>query len=440
MVAPTMTKDAKRKAAEALLHVLPLPGHEAGWARDARAAARTRLLEAGAPARRDEYWKYTDPGRLTAPIAEVGETLDAPRMQSQFGDVHPRRLRFVNGHFRPDLSDDAAQPGLSVSTLSEALQQDIAPAREVFGHLEAAGQEKVARPLAALNTACATEGLALHVTGQVAEPLHLRHDQIGEGASLLHHVIRVEPGASLMLLESGTVTNKVLEVDVAEGGSFQHVRIQEGPRAPSASHIFARIGAEAQFKTFTLTADGEMTRNEVVMDFAGESAVGHIAGAVLAKGESHVDNTVFVTHGAPGCESRQVFKNVLTEKAHGIFQGKIFVRQVAQKTDGYQISQSVLLTEGAEFSAKPELEIYADDVKCSHGSTTGKLDETAMFYLRSRGVPEAEAEAMLVAAFAEEAFEEIENEALAEAMRAHVATWMAERAQTSTGKKTGTAG
>ena len=348
-------------------------------------------------------------------------------MQSQFGDVHPRRLRFVNGQFRPDLSDDRDQAGLTVSTLAEALQVDITPAREVFGQLEAAGQEKVARPLAALNTASAIEGLVLHVTGEVEEPLHLRHDQVGEGASLLHHVIRVESGASLLLLESGTVTNKVLEVDLADGASFQHVRIQEGPRAPSASHIFARIGAEAQFETFTLTADGEMTRNEVVMDFAGADAKGHIAGAVLGKGESHIDNTVFVTHGAPGCESRQVFKNVLTGQARGIFQGKIFVRQVGQKTDGYQISQSVLLSDGAEFSAKPELEIYADDVQCSHGSTTGRLDEQAMFYLRSRGVTEAEAETMLVTAFAEEAFEEIENESLAEAMRAHVATWMAER-------------
>ena len=422
-----MATDAKRKAAEALLHILPLPGREAGWAREARAAARTRLLEAGAPARRDEYWKYTDPGRLTAPLAAVDGTTEQPTPESQFGDVHPRRLRFVNGHFRPDLSDDAAQDGLTVATLSEALQQDITPARDLSGHLEEAGQEKVARPLAALNTACATEGLVLHVTGTVVEPVHLRHDQVGEGASLLHHLIRVEPGASLMLLESGTVTNKVLEVDIAEGGSFQHVRIQEGPRAPSASHIFARIGQEAQFKTFTLTADGEMTRNEVVMDFTGDDAIGHIAGAVLAKDDSHVDNTVFVTHGAQGCESRQVFKNVLTDHARAVFQGKIFVRQVAQKTDGYQISQAVLLNDGAEFSAKPELEIYADDVKCSHGSTTGRLDEAAMFYLRSRGVPYAEAEAMLVAAFAEEAFEEIENEALAGAMRAHVAGWMAER-------------
>ena len=426
-----MATDAKRKAAEALLHVLPLPGREAGWAREARAAARTRLLEAGAPARRDEYWKYTDPAGLTAPIAVVDPTDARPDFESQFGEVHPRRARFVNGRFRPDLSDDPAQDGLSVTTLSEVLSRDISFARDLFGRLEAAGQEKVARPLAALNTACATEGLVLHVTGAVAEPVHLRHDQIGEGASLHHHLIRVESGASLMVLESGTVTNQVLEIDLADGGSFQHVRIQEGPRAGSASHIFARLGAEAQFKIFTLTADGEMTRNEVVMEFTGDNASGHIAGAVLGKGASHIDNTVFVTHGAEGCESRQVFKNVLTGKARGIFQGKIFVRQGAQKTDGYQISQAVLLSEGAQFSVKPELEIYADDVKCSHGSTTGRLDETAMFYLRSRGVPEPEAEAMLVAAFANAAFEEIGDEALADAMRAHAARWMAERSESA---------
>ena len=141
----------------------------------------------------------------------------------------------------------------------------------------------------------------------------------------------------------------------------------------------------------------------------------------------HIDNTVFVTHDAVDCESRQVFKNVLAGQARGIFQGKIFVREGAQKTDGYQISQAVLLDDGAEFSAKPELEIYADDVACSHGSTTGALDPTALFYLRSRGVPQKTAEAMLIAAFAEEAIEEIDDENLADAMRAEVERWMASR-------------
>ena len=151
------------------------------------------------------------------------------------------------------------------------------------------------------------------------------------------------------------------------------------------------------------------------------------ANDVRNRGQVQTDNTVFVTHTGVDCESRQVFKNVLGGNAKGIFQGKIYVREGAQKTDGYQISQAVLLNDGAEFSAKPELEIYADDVACSHGSTTGALDPTAMFYLRSRGVTRAEAEAMLIAAFADEAIEEIDDEALADLIRDEVATWMAGR-------------
>jgi Fe-S cluster assembly protein SufD len=314
-----------------------------------------------------------------------------------------------------------------MASLSEILAQDISIARELFGVLEAAGQSKVARPLAILNTAAATEGLVIQATGREARPVHIRHDRVGDGASMLRHLVRVEKGAELTLLESGSATNTVLEVSIADGATLHHVRTQTEARAPHATHLFARLGHESQLKTFTVTADGELTRNEVVVELAGDGGSGHIAGAVLAGDRSHVDNTVFVTHAGQGCESRQVFKNVLADKARGIFQGKIYVREGAQKTDGYQISQAVLLTEGAEFSAKPELEIYADDVACSHGSTTGALDRTAMFYLRSRGVPEPEAQAMLIAAFADEAIAEIADERLADLMRAEVARWMARR-------------
>ncbi len=419
-------RDDKRRLAEALLGALPLPEAEAGWAREARARARARLLEAGAPIKRDEYWKYTEPGALTAPLAPAEAAEPGPAAEV-FPGIAARMVQFVNGRLRPDLSEDAAQDGLSAEPLAEALAADITWAREVFGRLEEAGQEKVARPLASLNTAAATQGLALHATGEVATPVHIRSTRIGEGAALLRHLVKVEAGASLTLLESGEAGNTALEVDLAPGARFRHIRLQEDPAQATASHVFARIGEGAAFKTFTLTADGRLTRNEIVMEFAGDDATGHIAGAVLGRGDSHIDNTVFVTHGAERCESRQVFKQVLDDTAHAIFQGKIFVRPGAQKTDGYQISQSVLLAEGAEFSAKPELEIYADDVACSHGSTTGALDETALFYLMSRGIPRGEAEAMLVASFVEEAILEIEDEDLAEIMRGQVAAWMRRR-------------
>ena len=421
-----MSQDAKRLAAEAQLSALPMPSGEAGWARDVRAKARARLLDAGAPARRDEYWKYTDPGALTAPLKLADAEAEAIKEQDAFSSIDAPVARFVNGCFRADLSDELAGEGRAVSTLGDALAQDISIARELFGVLETRGQEMVARPLSILNTATADQGLVVQVVGGTG-PLHIHHDQIGEGASMVRHLIRVETGGSITIFESGVPTNAVYEIDLADGAELHHVRIQDRAATPISSHIFARLGSESIFKTFTLTADGELTRNEVVMEFTGDEGVGHIAGAVLAGGKSHIDNTVFVTHDAVNCESRQVFKNVVAGEAKAIFQGKIYVKEGAQKTDGYQISQAVLLNDGAEFSAKPELEIYADDVACSHGSTTGALDPTAMFYLRSRGVPRAEAEAMLIAAFADEAIQEIEDDAVADAIRDEVANWMARR-------------
>ncbi|MEL6767871.1 MAG: SufD family Fe-S cluster assembly protein [Pseudomonadota bacterium] len=423
-----MATDATRKAAEGLLHALPLPEGEAGWAREARAAARTRLLEAGAPARRDEYWRFTDPATLTTPLEPVAEGVaEAGPGTTPFDALDAVTQVFVNGQLRADLSDPLALEGVAAGRLGEVLGQDITIARELFGKLEAAGHEKVDRPLAMLNTATAREGLMLQVTGEAPKPLHVRHAQVGEGASVLRHLVRVETGGSLTLLESGTPTNSVIEVDVADGGTFRHIRVQTGARAPSAAHVFARIGEGAIFQSFTLMADGQLTRNETVMELAGDNAKGHIAGAVLGKGDAHLDNTVFVTHSALNGESRQVFKNVLEGTATAVFQGKIFVREGAQKTDGYQISQAVILEDGAEFLVKPELEIYADDVACSHGSTTGALDPDQLFYLTARGVPRKAAEAMLVAAFADEAIDEIEDETVAEAMRAAVGEWMAAR-------------
>ncbi|MEM6973870.1 MAG: SufD family Fe-S cluster assembly protein [Pseudomonadota bacterium] len=424
-----MASDTNRKAAESLLAALPQPEGEAGWVRDVRAAARARLLEAGAPNRRDEYWRFTNPARLIkpqpAPVAEAGA---APvEGADPYPGVEAHAAVFVNGTYRGDLSSDGAPDGVAIAQLSDVLAQDITIARELFGKLELAGHEKVLRPLAMLNTATAREGLVLQVTGQVATTLHVSHRQIGDGAAMLRHLVRVESGGEITLIESGHTTNSLIEVDVAPGGTFRHLRVSLGDQAPTVSHIFARVGEGAVFKSFMLSADGSLTRNETVMDLVGDDAVGHVAGAVLGKGDSHIDNTIFITHSALNGESRQVFKNVLTEKTTAVFQGKIFVRQPAQKTDGYQISQSVVLDDGAEFLVKPELEIYADDVKCSHGSTTGALDPDGLFYLMARGVPRRMAEAMLIEAFADEAIEEIDDDALAEAMRDHVRAWMASR-------------
>ena len=302
------------------------------------------------------------------------------------------RLVFVDGVFAPDLSDDAAMEGVEIRPLAEVLATDITWARELFGVLEGRGQEPVDRPLASLNTARATEGVAIRVSGRAPRPISLVYRRSAPGAdALVHHLVRLEPGADLTLLESGPAAarlNSVTEVEVADGAAFHHVRTQGRDHERwAATALFARLGRGSLLKSFTLTVNGRLTRNDHVVEFAGDEAVAHVAGACVGDGDFHHDDTVFVTHDALACESRQVFKKVLGAGATGVFQGKILVKPGAQKTDGYQISQGLLLDETSQFLAKPELEIYADDVVCSHGSTAGAVDEDALFYLTSRGIP-----------------------------------------------------
>jgi len=290
----------------------------------------------------------------------------------------------------------------------------------------------VARPFAALNTAFAADGVLIRATGKAAKPVSLVYLHGSETSdAILHHVVKVEPGASLTLLENGPAAarfNECLEVDVAQGGSFHHVRLQGRDHERRAvTHIFARIAADATFKSFSLTVNGRLTRNEAVLEIVGDNATAHVAGASMGDGDFLHDDTVFVIHDAVGCESRQVFKKVLRNGATGVFQGKILVRPGAQKTDGYQISQALLLDDDSQFLAKPELEIYADDVACSHGSTSGAIDETALFYLRSRGVPAGQAADLLVLAFLAEALDEVEDEALRADIRDRLDGWLARR-------------
>ena len=416
---------AKLDAAEARLATLDVA--HGGWSAAARKDAATRLRAMGLPVKRDEYWRYTDPASLTVATPVKAALFDAGDEAPLFDGIDRVRLVFVDGVFDPTQSDDPATAGVELLSASTA---DIHWAQGLYGVLEARGQTPVARPLAALNTAAATEGVLIRVTGKADKPINLIYLHKSEHSdAILHHVVKLEEGAELTLLENGPGAarfNKVLEVDVADGARFHHIRAQgRDHERRAATHIFARLGAKSLFKSFTLTANGVLTRNEAVLELTGDDAVAHVAGAAVGDGNFHHDDTVFMTHAAERCESRQVFKKVLKNGAVGVFQGKILVKPGAQKTDGYQISQSLLLDEDSQFLAKPELEIYADDVKCSHGSTSGAIDETALYYLRSRGVPLRQAQSLLVLAFLAEAISEIEDEAIAEDIRARLEGWLA---------------
>jgi len=415
----------RQTATETLLAGLTLP--TGGWSAAARKDALERLRTMGLPQRRDEYWKYTRPDTLNQaePVAAaIFHNDEAPI----FDEIDRLKIVFEDGVFSAEASDDLTLEGVRIERLANA-QSDLHWARDLYGVLEARGQTPVPRPFAALNTAFATDGVLIHVTGKPSKPISLIYLHNSESSdAILHHLIKLDAGAEVTLLENGPAAarfNKVMEVDVADTAKFHHVRAQGRDHQRRAmTHIFARLGTESSFKSFTATVNGVLTRNECVIELTGDDAIAHVAGACVGDGDFLHDDTVFVTHDAVNCESRQVFKKVLRNGATGVFQGKILVKAGAQKTDGYQISQSLLLDDDSQFLAKPELEIYADDVACSHGSTSGAIDENALFYMRSRGVPARIATDLLTLAFLAEAVDEVENETLRDEITGRLSAWL----------------
>lgn len=418
---------AKDVALAARIDGLDLP--KGGWLGEARSKAMDRLVAMGLPTKRDEYWRYTNPSSLVSAGAPTSAVFNPDDETPAFDQIGRLKLVFVDGVFDASASDDLAMTGVSIELLSDVAKTDIHWARDLYGVLETRGQSPVERPLAALNSAFATEGVLIRVSARAAKPIHLiYHSNSVTSDVMLHNCVKVEAGANVTLLETGPAAARfiqVMEVDVAEGGVCHHVRTQgRNHERCAATHVFARLASKARFKSFTVTANGRLTRNEAVVELIGDDAAAHIAGAAMGDGDFHHDDTVFVTHQGERCESRQVFKKVLKNGAIGVFQGKILVKQGAQKTDGYQISQCLLLDEDSQFLAKPELEIYADDVKCSHGSTSGAIDETALYYLRSRGVPLKLAQSLMVLAFLAAAIDEIDDELIATDIRERLQNWL----------------
>jgi len=394
---------------------------------NARKDAAQRLEAMGLPQRRDEYWKFTRPDLLIAEYpapAAIFSHDEGP----MFDAIDRLKIVFVDGVYDADASDDLALEGVQIWQLNDAPEW----AQIIYGTLENAGQSPVARPLAALNTANAIQGFVIHATGKVSKPVSLIYNRKSDSSDvMLHHIVKLDKGADLTILENGPAAarlNTVMEIDVADGAAFHHVRTMGRDHARvAATHMFGRLGRESTFKSFTMTMNGKLTRNEIVLELTGDDAIAHVAGVAMGDGEFVHDDTVFITHDALNGESRQVYKKVLRNGATGVFQGKILVQPDAQKTDGYQMSQSLLLDGDSQFYGKPELEIYADDVLCSHGSTTGAIDDEAMFYLRSRGVSAVEAQDLLVLAFLATAVDEIESEEIAEDITNRLMSWLVRR-------------
>ncbi len=403
----------------------------ADWARKARADAGDRLAAHGWPEAGIEYWKFTPPGDLVHRAREFADTgaagAGAPADRGGMLRRHLSRSALTVHDLAAPGQDPVAR--CSIAPLAAIAATDESWARDIYGQLEGASHEHVPRHLACFNTAHAVDGYGIHATGPVEPILLIDYGRESSDRLALHrNVVRVEADGNATMLEFGASSqaiNRVLEVDIAAGGTFHHVQVQDFDALKSGiTYIFARLGAGACFKSFTISTGQALCRNESFVTLAGAGGRAHIAGAAVGGSGFHHDDTVFVTHDAPDCESRQVFKKVLNDGAVGVFQGKILVNPDAQKTDGYQLSQALLMDDSSQFLAKPELEIYADDVACSHGSTCGSLEPDSLFYLRSRGIPLGEARDILALGFLNEALREVEHAGIADILNTLLARWL----------------
>jgi len=415
-----------------------LPGDEAIVAR--REAAFDLFAKQGLPHRRIEEWKYTDLRALmrdAKPLAAPPDAAAKARAKEAgrlLGDVEARRLVFVDGAFVAELSDlDNLEAGLTIASLAQALSDGDGALNAHLGKLAPANDIAVA-----LNTAFMGDGALIRIAAgaTIERPLHLLFTVSEKpAATFVRSLVVIEERARAMLIEShegpaGTdyQINAAIELFAGDGAHVDHVKIiGEGADALHVSTLAAAIGAHARFNSFTFTLGGAVVRNQLFLKLDGEGTVAGIRGATLLKSSQHADTTLVADHIARDCQSREVFKTVLDGEAHGVFQGRIIVRPHAQKTDAKMMTQALLLSERAESDNKPELEIFADDVQCGHGATAGALDDELKFYLMARGIPAAEAEALLIQAFVGEAIEGIEHAGLREALMESMANWLRER-------------
>ena len=418
-----------------------LPGADLPWLQSLRDTGLQRFLAAGFPATGEESWRFTNLRSLAAaaitPLGDIGvQGADlAELVPGSVDAVCSARLVFVNGVAVPELWSDGEIPGVTIERLQSALHRDPAWCAAHLGSLLSAAGDR----FAALNTALMQDGFVLRVARNVAAkgPIHVVSIGVSDAPLSFHPrgLIVVEDGAEAVVVESHVgaearlyFSNPAVEIIVGANAKLGHYRLQnEGRAAFHVARLAVTVERDGYYDGFSFATGGHLSRYEAGLTLAGPGADLAINGAYLLDGEQHGDLTTVIDHAAPRTTSRESVKGVLAGTAHGVFQGQIKVRKNSQKIEGYQMNRALLLSRGATVNAKPELEIFADDVKCSHGATVGELDPAQLFYLRARGVPEPLARQMLVEAFVGEAIEAIGHPGVRDAFSAHAATWMAAR-------------
>jgi Fe-S cluster assembly protein SufD len=411
---------------------------EPDWLAGFRRGSLARFAELGFPSRRSEAWRYLDLRALeqkpilpTAGKSTVGAATRA--LLAEIGLAEPAyRLVLADGRFASELSAIEELPAgvwLGSMALAIAERPDL-----VRAGLEAASLD-APRPFAALNAAFFADGFVLDIAPGIVldRPVEIVHLSSDENPGSLHtrSLVTLGAGSRVSMVESFTGLgsywrNDVVELRLAAGAELSRVTlVEESEDALHFSEVVAALGSASRLSSFILLLGGQTVRHEATVRSEGEGSHCDLNGAFLVSGRQEANILTTVDHAAPGGETREIFKGVAAGRAHGAFQGRITVRPGAQKVDAHQLSRNLVLGPRAAIDTKPELEIYADDVKCSHGATVGDLDEAALFYLLARGIPGEEARRMLIAAFVEEAVELVASPPLREHLRTRLARRLA---------------
>jgi Fe-S cluster assembly protein SufD len=416
-----------------------LPGAATLPCRRLREESFARFENLGFPGPKAEAWKYTQ----LAPLAKLEFRLPT-RVDVDAADIAPfllddaaATLVFVNGRLASDLSDTlSANNGVTITSLDQALERGD---RDCLDLLPEDDDE---RGLSALNGALAAGGCLISLADRASlrGPVQLLFVSVGQDQPTLispRNLVVLGDGARLDLIESHValrggrnLTNLVNRIVIGAGAQLRHDRLQLGEVAGSLiGRTEYRIAADARLTQSLATLGGGLVRNEIAALIDGSGVELGLNGLYLTRGRQHVDNTIWVDHAKPGSVSDQFYKGVLDGEARAVFAGKIVVHRDAQKTNAYQANNNLLLSPDVEIDTKPELEIFADDVKCSHGATSGELDERELFYLRSRGLDPDTARSMLTFAFADEVLERFANAAIAAQARRELLRWLPGGAQ-----------
>ena len=408
------------------------------WLRELRAEAFERFCQTGFPTTKDEDWRFTNTSAISNTqfhLSPAAQQQIAPAALEVFRIPNSAcRIVFVNGRFAPQLSEMGALPaGVKVGSLADQIRQNAASLEKHLGHYIKFGRDG----FSALNTAFIEDGAYVYLPRRTVleKPIHLLFVSAGDGGAAMahpHNLIVAEDETQAGIVEdyvslgSGSFfSNVVTELVAGENAALSHYLVErEDLHALNVSTLRLQQARSANVSSHSVLLGGALVRNNVHPVLAGEGGECLINGLFIGNGSQHMDNYMLVEHASPHCSSRQFYNGILDGNSHGVFHGRIIVHKDAQKTDAKQTNRNLLLSDSAQIDTKPQLEIYADDVKCTHGATIGQIEENALFYMRSRGIDELSARRLLLLAFANESLHRMKSDTVREYLAGVIQQWL----------------